>query len=34
MARRFIARLKSGKCPKGSRDFRRKGVKRCKINGR
>lgn len=31
----FVAHLKTGGCPKGSRDVRAKGgVRRCKINGR
>lgn len=31
--RHYKAHLKSGKCPKGTREIRRKGKNRCKING-
>lgn len=31
--RMFVAHLKSGACPKGSKEIRRKGMKRCKLRG-
>lgn len=34
MARMYVARLKGGKCPKGSKNHKRKGINRCKRNGR
>ncbi len=32
--RMYIAHLKSGKCPKGSKDVTKKGIHRCKLSGR
>lgn len=29
----YIAHLKSGKCPKGSKEVKRKGFHRCKMSG-
>lgn len=34
MARMFIARLKSGKCPKGSTSTKSKGRRRCRLSSR
>lgn len=31
--RLFVAHLKSGGCPKGSKEVSKKGIKRCKLRG-
>lgn len=33
MARMYVAHLKSGGCPKGSKEVRRHGKNRCKLRG-